>query len=53
MLGVYSHLVVIGVGYVASLFFPKPVINKNLLYSGWRGAKKGKSNYRVVMVILF
>ncbi len=26
---------VIGVGYVASLFFPKPVIDKNLLYSGW------------------
>jgi solute:Na+ symporter, SSS family len=35
MLGVYSHLVVIGVGYIASLFFPKPVIDKNLLYSGW------------------
>ncbi|TDH27479.1 sodium transporter [Segetibacter sp. 3557_3] len=35
MLGVYSHLIVIGVGYVASLFFPKPVIDKNLLYSGW------------------
>ena len=43
MLGVYSHLVVICVGYVASLFFPKPVINKNLLYSGWReGRKKEK-----------
>lgn len=35
MLGVYSHLIVIVVGYVASLFFPKPVLNKNLLYSGW------------------
>ncbi|MEP6677401.1 MAG: sodium transporter, partial [Ferruginibacter sp.] len=35
MLGVYSHLIVIGVGYIASLFFPKPVIDKNLLYSGW------------------
>ena len=35
MLGVYSHLVVIGVGYMASLFFPKPSIDKNLLYSGW------------------
>ena len=43
MLGVYSHLVVICVGYMASLFFPKPVINKNLLYSGWReGRKKEK-----------
>jgi solute:Na+ symporter, SSS family len=36
MLGVYSHLVVIGVGYVASLFFPKPQLDKNLLFSGWR-----------------
>ncbi|HSC39756.1 MAG TPA: hypothetical protein VLD19_17850, partial [Chitinophagaceae bacterium] len=35
MLGVYSHLIVIGVGYTASLFFPKPVLDKNLLYSGW------------------
>lgn len=36
MLGVYSHLVVIVVGYFSSLFFPKPEIDKNLLYSGWR-----------------
>lgn len=35
MLGVYSHLIVMGVGYIASLFFPKPVLNKNLLFSGW------------------
>jgi len=40
MLGVYSHLVVIGIGYTASLFFPKPVINKNLLYSGWKEERK-------------
>lgn len=40
MLGVYSHLIVIGVGYFASLFFPKPVIDKNLLYSGWLEARK-------------
>jgi SSS family solute:Na+ symporter len=32
MLGVYSHLVVMGVGYVASLFFPKPELDKNLIY---------------------
>ncbi len=42
MLGVYSHLIVIGVGYIASLFFPKPVIDKNLLYSGWKESKKIK-----------
>ncbi len=40
MLGVYSHLIVIGVGYVASLFFPKPVIDERLLYSGWRNVGK-------------
>ena len=35
MLGVYSHVIVIVVGYLASLFFPKPVLDKNLLFSGW------------------
>ena len=35
MLGVYSHIVVIVVGYLASLFFPKPDINKNLTFAGW------------------
>lgn len=47
MLGVYSHLIIIGVGYLASQFFPKPTLNSNLLYSGWimskRLAKKLKS----------
>lgn len=33
MLGVYSHFVVIIVGYIASLFFPKPVLEPNLLVS--------------------
>jgi SSS family solute:Na+ symporter len=42
MLGVYSHLIVIGVGYVASLFFPKPVIDKNLLYSGWLETRRSE-----------
>jgi len=42
MLGVYSHLIVIDVGYVASLFFPKPVIDKNLLYSGWKAGVKSE-----------
>jgi len=36
MLGVYSHLIVIVVGYIASLFFPKPVLEPNLLYSSWK-----------------
>jgi SSS family solute:Na+ symporter len=44
MLGVYSHLIVIGVGYLASLCYPKVAVDKKLLYSGWlelkRAAKK-------------
>ncbi|MBD1433239.1 sodium:solute symporter [Sphingobacterium sp. DN00404] len=40
MLGVYSHLVVIGVGYVASLFFPKPELDPNLYYKGWKANRK-------------
>jgi solute:Na+ symporter, SSS family len=40
MLGVYSHLVVIVVGYLASLFFPKPVLEDNLLYSNWKANRK-------------
>jgi SSS family solute:Na+ symporter len=44
MLGVYSHLVVIGVGYVTSLFFPRPVLDKNLLFSGWKEARRNERN---------
>jgi SSS family solute:Na+ symporter len=44
MLGVYSHLIVIIVGYVASLFFSKPVLDKNLLYSGWKEARQKERN---------
>jgi len=36
MLGVYSHIIVMVVGYAASLFFPKPVLPDNLLYSSWK-----------------
>jgi len=44
MLGVYSHLVVIIVGYIASLLFPKPDIDKKLLYSGWLHVKGDTSS---------
>lgn len=40
MLGVYSHIIVIVVGYIASLFYPKPVLDKNLLYSGWLAVRR-------------
>jgi SSS family solute:Na+ symporter len=40
MLGVYSHLIVIGVGYAASLFFPKPELDQMLLYKGWREIRR-------------
>ena len=49
MLGVYSHLVVIVVGYVSSLFFPKPVLDKNLLYSGWKEGRRDEKKARVTL----
>lgn len=39
MLGVYSHLIVVGVGYIASLFFPKPNVDRNLLYNGRKSSQ--------------
>ncbi len=50
MLGVYSHLIVIVVGYIASLFYPKPVINKNLLYSGWLEARRSEKKLQSIKV---
>lgn len=35
MLGVYSHLILFGVGYISSLFFKKSVIDDNLTIYGW------------------
>jgi SSS family solute:Na+ symporter len=43
MLGVYSHLIVIIVGYIASLFYPKPILDTNLLYSGWLQNKRNEN----------
>ena len=48
MLGVYSHLVVVIVGYLASLAFPKPVIDKNLLYSGWKAGRREEAAVKLV-----
>ena len=60
MLGVYSHLIVMVVGYVASLFFPKPQLDPNLLYSGWKAARRrerlgavGAVKVGVVALLLF
>lgn len=52
MLGVYSHLVVIVVGYLASLFFPKPDIDPNLLFSGWRKARRAGLAVVAVFVLV-
>jgi solute:Na+ symporter, SSS family len=37
MLGVYSHVILFGVGYLASFFYKKQVVDKNLTYYGWSG----------------
>lgn len=45
MLGVYSHLIVLIIGYVASLFFKTPLADKDLTIYGYleeRRANKGK-----------
>jgi SSS family solute:Na+ symporter len=41
MLGVYSHVVLFGVGYLASLFFRAPPPEDNLTWAGWRKIQKG------------
>ena len=53
MLGVYSHLVVIVVGYLASLFFPRPDIDPSLLFSGWRKARKATLRAVAVVLVFF
>ena len=40
MLGVYSHVILFGVGYLASYLFPKPAINTNLTIHGYLKKKK-------------
>ena len=40
MIGVYSHLVLFGVGYLASFLFKKQEVAQNLTYNGWSGKKR-------------
>jgi len=40
MLGVYSHLVLFGVGYLASFLFKSPPVPANLTYQGWLEKKR-------------
>ena len=42
MLGVYSHLIVLIVGYVASLFFKRPLADKELTIYGYLEERKNK-----------
>ena len=40
MLGVYSHVVLFGVGYLTSFFFKTPPPEENLTWAGWRKIQK-------------
>ena len=40
MLGVYSHLIVLVVGYIASYFFKTPLADKELTIYGYLEDKK-------------
>ncbi len=42
MLGVYSHLVLFGVAWAASYFFPAREVDRNLTYAGWKGRKRSE-----------
>ena len=42
MLGVYSHLIVLVVGYVASLFFKTPLAEKELTVYGYLEERRNK-----------
>lgn len=44
MIGVYSHIILFVVGYVASLFFKGKDIAENLTYYGWKKLKKNNVN---------
>ena len=41
MLGVYSHFVLLGVGFLASHFFKTPPPDDNLTWAGWRKIQRG------------
>ena len=43
MLGVYSHIVLFVVAWIASYFFPAPDIPANLTYAGWRERRNAKA----------
>lgn len=52
MLYVHAGSDVIAIGYLASLFFPRPKLDENLLYSGWLAARRReKSGLKVVALV--
>ena len=40
MLGVYSHVVLFAVGYLASFFFKSTTVEENLIWAGWKRIQK-------------
>ncbi|MFV0366398.1 MAG: sodium:solute symporter [Mangrovibacterium sp.] len=42
MMGVYSHIVIIVVGYVASLFYKNETVDETLTYIGWKKMQKAE-----------
>lgn len=48
MLGVYSHVIILTVGYGASRFFPRPGVDKRLLFSGWREVIRERKNMKTL-----
>lgn len=46
MVGVYSHLILIGVGYLASLAYPNEPVDISLTWIGWRKQRKAVAGIR-------
>ena len=40
MLGVYSHIIVLVVGYLASFLFKRPLADEELTIYGWKKSKE-------------
>lgn len=46
MLGVYSHFVLFGVGWLASYFFKSPPLEESLTWSGWKKLRREQAKQK-------
>jgi solute:Na+ symporter, SSS family len=49
MLGVYSHVVLFVVGWLASFFFKAPTLDGNLTWAGWKRIRNEQKNLKEIV----